>query len=407
MTPVQKDERAAKQPTKKATRTKSTRPKKSVPLSAVERMKRRETRRQERRAYAAAAPAVGAAATEEVQSQLQSLSWKLERLQQAASLSDIYDDLADIDAMLSTLPAEIEALRARGYVFRNYLERKVEVLSQQWTEMQDRVRREVERRSAELSQALREAERAVQNAASGNPAQIARAESAVRTLEGKVSAAQDALEAMFDTLDRNVTQTRAQVEAIEWALEQADQASFDFYPDENLVAACRAQFLETKKDGPEGILFLTDGRLIFERKEEVATKKILFITTEKKTVQELVFQVPIGHVEEVKASQSGFLGRKEMLEIRFAPEADISEARLRLLGGADNEEWAALIGRVRSGDIEKERVRTEEEEPARAEPVAPAEVPTKCPNCGAILTTPIVKGMREITCEYCGTVIRL
>ncbi len=407
MTPVQKDERTVKRPAKKATRAKSTKSKKkSVPLSAVERMKRRETRRKERRAYAAAAP-VASATTEEVKSQLESLSWKLERLQEAASLSDVYDDLADIEAMLATLPAEIEALRSRGYVFRNYLERKVEVLSKQWAEMQDRVRREVEQRSTELSRALREAERAVQLAASGDSARIARAESAIRTLEGKVSAAQDALEAMFDTLDQNVTQARAQVESIEWALEQADQASFDFYPDENLVAACRAQFLETKKEGPEGILFLTDGRLIFERKEEVATKKVLFITTEKETVQELIFQVPIGHIEEVKASQSGFLGRKEMLEIRFAPEADISEARLRLLGGADNEEWAALIGRVRSGDIEKERVRTEEEEPAKAEPVAPAEVPTKCPNCGAILTTPIVKGMREITCEYCGTVIRL
>lgn len=405
MTPVEKD--AARQPKGQSTKGSAKARKKPSRLSAVERMKRREARRKERRAYVAAAPTPSGAATEEVQSQLQSLFWKLERLQQAASLSDIYDDLADIEAMLSTLPAEIEALRARGYIFRNYLERKVEVLSRQWAEMADRVRREVERRNAELSRALREAERAVQSAASGDPAQIARAESAVRTLEGKVSAAQDALEAMFDTLDQNVTQTRAQVESIEWALEQADQASLDFYPDENLVAACRAQFLETKKEGPEGILFLTDGRLLFERKEEVATKKFLFITTERETVQEPIFQVPIGHVEEVKASQAGFLGRKEMLEIRFAPEADISEARLRLLSGADNEEWAALIGRVRSGDIEKERVQVEGEEPVTAEPVAPAEIPTKCPNCGAILTTPVVKGMREITCEYCGTVIRL
>lgn len=405
MTPVKKSTGAKKSRKTGMPQVKKIKPK-STSLSALERAKRKEARRKKRRAYATAAPAASAAA-DATKQRLEALSWKLERLQQAASLSDIYDDLADIETMLATLPAEIEALRIRGYVFRNYLERKVEVLSNQWAEMQDRVQREVEERSAELAQALRNAERAVQLAATGNPAQIARAESAVRTLEGKVSAAQDALEAMFDTLDQNVTQTRAQVEAIEWALEQADQASFDFYPDEHLVAACRAQFLETEKKGPEGILYLTDGRLIFERKEEVATKKILFITTEKKTVQELIFQVPIGYIEEVKASQSGFLGRKEMLEVYFAPEADISEARLRLLGGADSEEWAALIGRVHSGDIERERVKLEEEEAVKAEPVTPAEVPTKCPNCGAILTTPIVKGMREITCEYCGTVIRL
>jgi len=70
---------------------------------------------------------------------------------------------------------------------------------------------------------------------------------------------------------------------------------------------------------------------------------------------------------------------------------------------ADNEEWAGLIGRVRSGDIAGERTRPKEE----AAVEAAREAPTKCPTCGAVLTTPVVKGVREITCEYCGTVIRL
>jgi len=372
-------------------------------VSVSQRLKQKEERRQRRRAYAA--PATAAAATAEaadVQVQLETLSQRMEGLYEAASLEDIHRDLEDVDSALATLPAEIEAIRARGYVFRSFLERKAQVLADQWADMRDRVVREIERRSRELEQDIAEAERALQSAQSGGSTQIARAESAIRMLESKVSAAQDSIEAMFDTFDDNVAQTQAQVEAVEWALDQADQASFDFYPGEDLVAACQAQFLETKKDGPKGVLFLTDGRLIFEQKEEVATKKVLFITTEKETVQELVFEVPIGHVEEVKASQAGFLGHKEMLEVRFAPEADISEARLRLLG-ADNEEWAGLIGRVRSGDIEKERTQPKEEEAVEEA----REAPTKCPTCGALLTATVVKGMREITCEYCGTVIRL
>jgi len=371
-----------------------------VRLSAAARIQRKEARRQKRRVE----PSTASVATEETRDQLEALSSRLERLQRAASLTDIYDDLEDIETVLTALPADVEALRTRGYVFSSYLERKIEVLASQWAQMRDRVRREVERRSAELAEDLRRAERALQQARPGNPAQIARAEGAIRTLEGRVSAAQDTLEAMFDALDQNVTQTQAQVEAIEWALDQADQASFDFYPDEHLVAACQAQWLQDEKDGPKGILFLTDGRLIFERKEEIATKKVLFITTQKEAIQELLFAIPIGQVEAAKATQAGFLGRKEMLELRFAPEAEISEARLRLLGGADNEEWAGRIGRVRSGDIEQERVQAAVE---KAETETAKEVPTKCPNCGAILTTPIVKGMREITCEYCGAVIRL
>ena len=193
-----------------------------------------------------------------------------------------------------------------------------------------------------------------------------------------------------------------QVEQIRWLLDQVDEASFQLYPAEDPVAACRAQYMETKKEGPEGVLYLTDERLIFEQKEEIATKKILFITTDKETVQEFIFAVAIGQIEEIRASDKGFMGRKEMLELRFAPEADLSGATLRLLG-AENEKWAGLIGRVKSGEIAKERTRPEDEAVVEAVRAAP----TKCPTCGATLDVAVVRGMREITCEYCGTVIRL
>ena len=87
---------------------------------------------------------------------------------------------------------------------------------------------------------------------------------------------------------------------------------------------------------------------------------MLFIATEKEQVQELIFAVPVGQIDEVKTSQKGFLGHKEMMEALFAPEADLSSATLRLRGG-DNSEWAALIGRVKSGEIAKERSRPKDE----------------------------------------------
>ncbi len=112
--------------------------------------------------------------------------------------------------------------------------------------------------------------------------------------------------------------------------------------------------------------------------------------------------MPVGQIDEVKSSQKGFLGHKEMLELAFAPEAHLSGALLRLIN-ADNEEWAGLIGRVKSGEIARERTRPKDEavvEAARA-------IPTKCPTCGGTFSAQIARGMREITCEYCGSVIRL
>jgi len=340
--------------------------------------------------------------SEETRAKLDELQYQLGELQETLLLTDVHNDMGDIETALSLLPAEIEELRTRGYVFRSFLERKVDVLTKQWEETHDRVSREVSRRVRELEREADEAESALRQAMSGRASQVARAETAISTLERKVEAAQSAIRAMYETLRQNVNQTRSQVEEIRWLLDQIDEASFQLYPAEDPVAACRAQYMETKKEGPKGVLYLTDERLIFEQKEEKATKKVLFITTEKEKIQQLIFAVPIGQVEEVKASDKGFLGRKEMLELRFAPEADLSGATLRL-HGVENEEWAGLIGRVKSGEIAKERTRPKEEAVVEAARAAP----TKCPTCGATLDVEIVRGMREITCEYCGTVIRL
>jgi hypothetical protein len=387
-------------------------------IAAAQRLEQRQLRREQRRSFlapagaavagaaVAGAAAAGVAAAGSATADLDALSSRLQAVQQAATLVDIQRDLEDVDSALAMLPAEIERVRARGYVFGSFLERKVEVLANQWAEMRARVVEEITRRSQGLQADVTQAQNALHQAYSGGAAQAASAQSSISLLESKVSAAQQALEAMFDTFDDNVTQTQKQIEEIHTALDHAEQASFGFHPDEAIVAATRAQYLQDGNEGPEGVLYLTDGRLIFERKEQVATKKVLFITTEKQTVQELLFEVPIGHVAEVTSSQTGFLGHREILEVKFTPEARLSQARLRLLKG-DNETWAGLIGRVKSGEIERERVQATQEQ-AAGEAAQPAQAaPTKCPTCGALITTPIVKGMREITCEYCGAVIRL
>jgi len=318
-------------------------------------------------------------------------------------LTHVHNEMADLEATISLLPAEVEELRTRGYVFRSFLENKVQVLAEQWGEMQGNVSHEIGRRTRELERDSDTAERALNQGMSGSTSQVARAESAITTFESKVRAAQSAVEAMYKPLQQNVNQTRAQVEGLRLLLARIDEASFQLYPAEDPVASCEAQYIEREDEGPKGVLYLTDERLIFERKEEIATKKVLFITTEKETVQELIFEVPIGQIEEIKASdERKFLGRKEMLELLFAPEADLSGVTLRLFD-AENEEWTRLISRVKSGEIEKERTQPKDKQLAEAARTAP----TKCPTCGATLSVDIVRGMREITCEYCGSVIRL
>lgn len=341
--------------------------------------------------------------SEETRAKLEGLQGTLSDLQEDLLLTDIRGEMGEIESSLSLLPGKVEELRKRGYVFRSFLENKLEVLAEQWQEMEERVADEIEDRQRDLEREADAAERALEQASSGVARQVSRAESAIETLESKSQAAHSAIRAMYESLRENANQTQRQIEKIDWTLDQIDEATFQIHPAEDPVMACEAQYLETEKDGPEGVLYLTDERLVFEQKEEVATKKVLFITTAKEKVQEPIFEVSVGNIDEAKSSQKGFLGHKEIMELLFAPEADLSEARLRLLGGADNEEWAALIGRVKSGEIAKERTKPKDEEAIEAA----REVPTKCPTCGATLSVEVVRGMREIKCEYCGSVIRL
>jgi predicted nucleic acid-binding Zn-ribbon protein len=341
--------------------------------------------------------------SEETQAKLDRMQDQFRDLQSSTLLTSVQSEMAEVETALSLLPTEIAQLRTRGYVFRSFLENKASVLSGQWNEMKDRVANEVNQRTRDLERDANAAERALQQAVDGNASRMGRAESAVETLESKVYAARSAIQAMYEPLQQNVNQTHRQVEQIRWLLDQIDEASFELYPVEDPVAACKARYIEREDKGPEGVLYLTDERLIFERKEEVATKKVLFITTEKETVQEFIFDVSVGHIDESRASdKKKFLGRKEMLELLFAPEADLSGATLRLLD-AENEEWSALIGRVKSGEITKERTQPKDEVAEEAARSAP----TRCPTCGATLSVEIVRGMNEITCEYCGSVIRL
>ncbi len=352
-----------------------------------------------------AAVQIARGASEETRAKLESLQDKFNDLQESLLLTRVRNSMEEIGTKLSLLPNKIAQLRTRGYAFRSFLENKIQVLADKWRQTRASVSQEIDKRTRELDQEADKAESVLrQAAASGQAAAVSRAESAISTLESKVRAAASAIEAMYNTFEQNVNQTSAQVEEIEWLLAQIDEACFELHPAEDAVMACKAEYMETEKEGPKGILYLTDERLVFERKEEVATKKVLFIATEKETVHELLLEVPVGQIEEIKAQdKKKFLGRKEMLELLFAPEADLSGATFRLHGGAKNEDWDALIGRVKSGEIDKERARPKDEAVVEAARSAP----TKCTTCGATLPAEIVRGQREITCEYCGSVVRL
>lgn len=366
-------------------------------ITAVERQQLKEQRRtappplMKGMPVAPASAPPAAAANEALQAEM----GRFNALQSQIMLTRINDDLEDIEGAVNALPANAENIRARGYVFKNYLEKKVETLATQWRDLRPRVESAIRTQA----QSLQTDATSVQNTLNRG----ALAGAALTSLESKVSAATGNLQGMYDTLDNNVNQTQQQIDDISWTLQQAEQASFGLLPTEAPVEAVPANWKKPDdKDGVDGVLYLTDQRLIFEQKEEVATKKVLFITTEKQKLQSLQWEVPVAQIEQAAGSKKGLMGKDDYLTLTCGSAAPFRAAEIHLKGET-GEAWQGFVGRVKSGDIAKER--TVPVDAKAAEAVANA--PTKCPTCGATITQTILRGQTEITCEFCGSKIRL
>lgn len=326
------------------------------------------------------------------------------------------ESIGEMEAKVRALADKLHTLKGRDYRYTHTLEARARQAADDWPEVRRQAEAALSRGRMSLGSLDSDIARALsQGRRATTEEDMAAADDALERLEKRITQTERGVAKTYDDFAARIRRLDHKMEHLLWATEAWAATSVDPYPDEALVDAAEAQWITSDDEGPKGILFLTDSRVIMEQKEKVATKKVLFITTEKKLVQAMQFAAPIGAVEVQEASdeRGGFLGlgKREMLKLRFTTPTEgkrIGSATLRLRGGADNEAWAALIQQVQRGDIAADAVQPSGETPATTEPAAPPrEIPTHCPSCGALLTQSIVKGMKELRCAYCGAVIRL
>jgi hypothetical protein len=376
------------------------------PMVTAEERRQAISARRSASAISRPAPTAAAPAGQGAPTEAQLLQQEIDRfgaIQDDLMLSRVNDDLEDVNNAIGALPANIENIRSRGYVFKSYLERKAQTLANQWTELRPKVEAATRTSMASLQNDARQVQ------ATLNRRQ--RATSALSALENKTRAAQSNLQGMYDALNDNVIQTQQQIDDISWTLQQAEQACFGFLPTEGVLEAVPANWKKPDdKDGVGGVLYLTDQRLLFEQKEEVVTKKVLFIATEKQKVQALGWEIPVANIATAAGSKRGLMNKDDFLTVTAADGASLKSpegagyrnAEIHLKGES-GETWQGFIGRVKSGEIAKERTVPVDEK--AAEMVSKA--PTKCGTCGATITQTILRGQTEITCQYCGSLIRL
>lgn len=342
------------------------RPAKRIPRPArVVQPSPRQIKRGLRRAAAAgaAARAAGtflrlntAAAPQEIYYEVSALQSSLDTLQERASMSDVRADIADLESNLTHALVLLESAREKGYVYQKDLEDIAYQAMSRWQNIRGDVESSLDRQTSLLQDALGPIDARVQHlngqleSVGAASAAMGEVRNAIDQSMGAFYEAERTVESAYREIEAQAYQLTTRLTRIHWALTQRNQASFEFETGEDLYMAVKARWDQAGKDDPEGILFLTNQRLLFERKEKVATKKVLFLATEKELIQALSLNYALGDIKGLKAQNKGVFGHQDFLEVEF-PDRTVPYH----IDGQDSDDWVRFIKDAQSGKLEEDR----------------------------------------------------
>ncbi|MCD4753915.1 MAG: hypothetical protein K8R40_12660 [Anaerolineaceae bacterium] len=348
---------------------------------------------------------------EEVQSAISSLDYKVDNLRTASTLADMRKETSALEQNIDGFIARLKTIRDYGYVFDRELEGQLEDFEQNWKGMKHTVSAEISRRARALEENFKQVDANMRRIASyaNRPStaetQITRLENRIDDLEDSVETAQDTIRSRYQPLKDGVNAVEARLAYLEWMYEELNQANFNLLQSESMVMAARVRWYhdgKADKKDPKGILFLSDQRLILEVHEKEVKKKFLFVATESETTRKVAFECPVDYIEKTESFQQGLLKGKDHLRIFFTAQGPYDKTQFHLLN-SDNDEFCQTIRRIQSGDFLNNRTEEVSEEVLERVKNAPSE----CPSCGGIITQEILRGQDNLTCDYCGYVIRL
>jgi len=341
-------------------------------------------------------------AAAELQENVDDLKTRYKDLVSRVQLTDVVSETESLGTTLQTLPDDIQQIRNRGYTFHSYLEDKVVVLAERWDEVNDKIEDWLEEETAELEDDLAAAASHVSSLSgdlTGRHSRITEKLGAVLDeMETQVSASEEKIQALYGEVEREVNKTKSQLSRISKQLDWLEGASFELAPGEGLFIAAEAEWTDDR-DKPDGYIFVTDKRMVFEQNEKTGKRLGMF---GGKQTQEVLWETPLSAIEKVTGDDQGMFGGKDMMKLELGAGAPYAEINCEIKGGIEADFWAQQVQRAAKGYIAQDS--TVEPDPELIERLRNA--PTDCPNCGGVLPE-LSAGDTQVTCSYCGTVIRI
>lgn len=313
-------------------------------------------------------------------------------------MTDIVRETTALGSKIEGLPEAIDGVRTRGYKFRSYLENKIEVMAEQWDDINDRIERWLDEEAADLDDELADAEKAYRRLNKRKTSsRLEGLTEALDTLESQVEASEEKIKAVYGEVNREMSTTSNQLRMVNQQLDWLEAADVGLNAGEGLFIAAEAEW-DDNRDKPDGFIFVTDQRIIFEQNE----KKGGMMGFGGKKVKEVLWEVSHDQIEKVVPENKGFGGGKDMMTLKLGSGAPYAEIICEIKGGIEADYWAQQVNRSAKGLINQESA--VEPDPELIERLQNA--PTSCPNCGGVLDK-LATGANEVTCKYCGNVVRV
>lgn len=340
-------------------------------------------------------------------SEISSIEFKFSTIDNRYELTSSEGTIETIGHGIRTYPGQIEELERRGFLHTRPLKNMMASAKSGWTREQEReARQELSSLKKKLLRERSKVNAQLKRLDRPSNSLIERAEAGVAAFEDSVSAAESYLRMLTSSTSAEIGRAAYQMGRINWMLEQIGESpDITLLENEGPLLAVEAEWENEGDEGPDGILYLTDQRLIFEEKAEKVTRRFLFITRESELIQQLLIDEPVSGIQEISHSEE----RRRLIQFRkddlleFIMSGHAAHSRLRFhVKGQESKDWATMINRVMDGDVFKDRSKAAQSDEAD---VRQKSFPTDCPDCLAPIP-PQPRGALNVTCEFCNSTVQ-
>ena len=185
-------------------------------------------------------------------------------------LKTTQEDLSEIENKTASLARELADLRGRSYLVEKSLEADIEILSMQWEKIKQRAHATLEYQTKFLGEQMGSIQNSMAKLA-GMAGSLSAArpyyiqlKSAIASAEAQAEAAEDTVLDQYDEYANEIEMLDNHLDWVDWMLDALSTASFPLLATESGVAAVEAVWARPGLDPENGVLFLTDQRLLWE-----------------------------------------------------------------------------------------------------------------------------------------------